>query len=809
MKGVITAALGNNRYQVSLKPDPKPITSQTAANQEMLDALRKDLLSLETIIEEHETAVDGFHSTLAGYLNSWSSCTGNAKTAEETEECEKEYKGPMEKLRKEIAREAQLIHRLRAERAVMLGTIDAIEVENELLRRIGEAERIFTVSAANWRADDDQLELESEVEIAAVPADKLYRHIAIDPELELPGTLCTVFLDARTLLSPPFFDHAVLDGPMERWKPRFRIGIITRIDYAMDVADVQLNPAISTSVLFDVSSRLLPNDISINPVEELLKGISFLNCRAIAFAVNDEVLVAFPERTWESAGIWGWSEAPKPCAIVLEHGIVRDAGLQSGVVYIIPSPYTLQQHINSAGIPFATYRGYAIGKLSIAESMWHFPEVVDPKYTLDFSYTSDVIHPDAVNKTAADLYSPTNPRMWSGLARLWAQCCWSVGRAPRALGPTVTDPFRQGMIRTWHNNTLFYHFVHLPDGGPWIAYPLEPVDYGEVALERLNAAWAAGKAGFTSTDMDFLEAAVLSSLRVKRHPQLNTPIEYVLATPAEIAEEFGTLPFTTACFGYHWPSQPIVTFPASLHTDLGPVIVDIKQTPNPDSFNNYPLQGRVIRIHFDMASAEQLIRVPRESRYWRIPDVSPSDPFLASIWVPVIGESTRAVRVLKAADFPMAQFPAAEGPNLSPTYAFYTLQGGTSTSEPADEVMSAYLPPYSRAAFISPMDPDCWIEAFLRDYIVINGVVRERWRYQVQFRLTFISRTRLYPDEMLWIAPYLTSDPSTKLPAIHAFESGKFDAWLAEWGNLTPTTQWAVSDLPGGFTIEYLVVGSL
>ena len=99
-----------------------------------------------------------------------------------------------------------------------------------------------------------------------------------------------------------FLNLGFLPGA-QKWKPMYRYGTITDINYDTDTANVFLNSQQSSQQSLDVNQS---TDISSVSIE-------YMDCNASAFETGDEVLVKFDGYDWEAPKIIGFRDNPKPC----------------------------------------------------------------------------------------------------------------------------------------------------------------------------------------------------------------------------------------------------------------------------------------------------------------------------------------------------------------------------------------------------------------------------------------------------------------------------------------------------------------
>lgn len=111
-------------------------------------------------------------------------------------------------------------------------------------------------------------------------------------------------LTGREIMSPAqaFLNAAILPG-WQKFRPTYRWGTITAIDYDTDRCNVNLAPAVS-------SAQSLPVNQS-----STLTGvpITYMTCNARVFEVGDRVVVQFEGQNWGSPRVIGFLDNPRAC----------------------------------------------------------------------------------------------------------------------------------------------------------------------------------------------------------------------------------------------------------------------------------------------------------------------------------------------------------------------------------------------------------------------------------------------------------------------------------------------------------------
>ncbi len=111
-------------------------------------------------------------------------------------------------------------------------------------------------------------------------------------------------LTAREMMSPEqaFWNAAALPG-WQKWKPTYRWGTVTAINFALDKMDVALGEANSSA------QRLNVNQASALAAVPVIYG----TCHSKAFKVGDRVIVQFQGQAWTQPVVIGFLDNPRGC----------------------------------------------------------------------------------------------------------------------------------------------------------------------------------------------------------------------------------------------------------------------------------------------------------------------------------------------------------------------------------------------------------------------------------------------------------------------------------------------------------------
>lgn len=113
------------------------------------------------------------------------------------------------------------------------------------------------------------------------------------------------YLRSRYAMTPEqaFFNAAILPG-VQKFKPTFRTGSISAIDYENDTCTVTLDSATSSAQSLSINQASILTGI---PVE-------YMTCNAVAFDNGDDVVVQFEGQSWDDPKVIGFKTNPKTCA---------------------------------------------------------------------------------------------------------------------------------------------------------------------------------------------------------------------------------------------------------------------------------------------------------------------------------------------------------------------------------------------------------------------------------------------------------------------------------------------------------------
>lgn len=116
------------------------------------------------------------------------------------------------------------------------------------------------------------------------------------------------FIDSSksNISSGVYYNWAIRPG-WQKWRPNYRYGTITAIDYDLDTCSVALDACVSTDEP-DGQSMDVNQSSSLSDVD-----IEYMDCNSAAFVVGDEIIVKFIDNDWGSPNVIGFKDNPQPC----------------------------------------------------------------------------------------------------------------------------------------------------------------------------------------------------------------------------------------------------------------------------------------------------------------------------------------------------------------------------------------------------------------------------------------------------------------------------------------------------------------
>ncbi len=113
------------------------------------------------------------------------------------------------------------------------------------------------------------------------------------------------YLRARCVMSPEqaFYNAAILPG-VQKFKPTYRTGTISNIDYDNDTCTVTLDSANSSAQNLGINQSAVLTGVD----------IEYMTCNSGAFEDDDKVVVQFAGQSWSSPKVIGFESNPRACS---------------------------------------------------------------------------------------------------------------------------------------------------------------------------------------------------------------------------------------------------------------------------------------------------------------------------------------------------------------------------------------------------------------------------------------------------------------------------------------------------------------
>ena len=111
-----------------------------------------------------------------------------------------------------------------------------------------------------------------------------------------------------------FYNAAILPG-VQKWRPQYRIGTISAIDYDADTCTLQLQSEDSSAQSLLIDPPDLQYTLADVPIE-------YMQCDSGAFDIGDRVLIEFQGRDWGQPKVIGFESNPRQCQLVTSFSFI-------------------------------------------------------------------------------------------------------------------------------------------------------------------------------------------------------------------------------------------------------------------------------------------------------------------------------------------------------------------------------------------------------------------------------------------------------------------------------------------------------
>jgi len=178
-----------------------------------------------------------------------------------------------------------------------------------------------------------------------------------------------------------FVNLALLPGT-QKWNPMFRNGTITEIDYDLDTCTVSLDLATSSQQGLDINQEIGLYNVPID----------YMDCNAVAFAVDDAVVVQFIDYDFADPVVIGFQSHPKPCSCWLESW--SGPAITTLYPWAILGPLVYTDDPEAPELPWNVYLvGAGVLTVSIAQTESGY-KYYDTQYALRYDLTPAFIRPN-------------------------------------------------------------------------------------------------------------------------------------------------------------------------------------------------------------------------------------------------------------------------------------------------------------------------------------------------------------------------------------------------------------------------------
>ena len=282
-KGIITAGGSQGLYTVTLELSREWIAAAIAKMTSGIAELEEKITAIEALIDAKEAEITALAAQIAIY-------------EADKEKYQREYCAALEDMVKLIASRDAYVHQKNM--AVLQKT--ALAARIAYLGRATPADP----SVAVWCADLTE-DLTGSVGTIEVPGER--GAVIIQPGHN--GN--AAYAAARDGQLQPsiagdsaavFYNLAMLPG-WQKWKPTYRVGVITALDTDADTCSITLDEALSSAQGLNINQGVSLSNVP----------ITYMTCNASAFVVGDRVVVKFTAQDFSAPTVVGFESNPRGC----------------------------------------------------------------------------------------------------------------------------------------------------------------------------------------------------------------------------------------------------------------------------------------------------------------------------------------------------------------------------------------------------------------------------------------------------------------------------------------------------------------
>lgn len=282
-KGIITSGGSQGLYTVTLELSRERIVAAIAKMTSGIAELEERITVIEALIDAKEAEIAALAAQIAIY-------------EADKEKYQREYAAALEDMVKLIASRDAYVHQKNM----------ANLQKTALAARIAYLGRATPTdpSVAAWCADLTE-DLTGSVGTIEVPGER--GAVIIQPGHN--GN--AAYAAARDGQLQPsiagdsaavFYNLAMLPG-WQKWKPTYRVGVITALDTDADTCSVTLDEALSSAQGLNINQGVNLSNVP----------IIYMTCNASAFVVGDRVVVKFTAQDFTTPTVVGFESNPRGC----------------------------------------------------------------------------------------------------------------------------------------------------------------------------------------------------------------------------------------------------------------------------------------------------------------------------------------------------------------------------------------------------------------------------------------------------------------------------------------------------------------
>jgi len=294
-KGRIVSHIGDGLYNVELLHNRDRIEAELQALGEQLAQIEGEITKLET---EREPLVED-RNWIATQIDQ---AVANAEEGEVPD---------VEALLVELAQVSAQIQQLDVRIAMMKGRRLEATKRKQMLESV-PADPVQTAWCADYTED-----LAGEVATVEVPAEGVvgqfltWRRMQIRPGHN-GGAAYSAARDGQMFHREgqagyqAYFNAAILPG-VQKWRPQYRVGVITSIDRAADTCNLDIVSEFSSAQDLFLNQSFTRENVP----------IQYMTCDSQVFEAGDRVLVEFTGRDWNAPKVIGFEQEPKQCGLLV------------------------------------------------------------------------------------------------------------------------------------------------------------------------------------------------------------------------------------------------------------------------------------------------------------------------------------------------------------------------------------------------------------------------------------------------------------------------------------------------------------